>query len=135
MKKAFNLIGEINQLLKLDFQKLITFDWLLRNWKVGEQKAIENTSNRLLIKTKDHLRFITEIQPNASFIEHWHDCEEQCKVISGVMKDRSNPKMTWSMNETAVYRPFVPHVPYNPSSTETLILQVDFYKRKNSYTS
>lgn len=129
MKWALKIIEEIDLLASVSFEGIVSFEYLAKEFKLNERKAIGNTFNRLVIKTKTHLRFITEIPPGQMFLAkaHIHNCMETCKVISGKLADKSLNKK-WGVDEVVRYDPFVPHHPYNPHPHKSLILQVDFYK-------
>lgn len=129
MNWAFKIIEEIDSLASVSFEGIVSFEYLSREFKLNKSKIIGKTRNRLILKTKTHLRFITVIPPGQTFLsnEHIHNCKETCKVISGQMADKRSNEV-WGANEVIVYSAFVPHHPYNPHPSKSLILQVDFYK-------
>lgn len=130
MKWALKIIEEIDSLASVSFEGIVSFEYLSKEFKLNERKAIGKTFNRLVVKTKSHLRFITEIPPGQTFLtkKHLHNCKETCKVISGQMADKTRLNKIWGEDEVAEYSAFVPHHPYNPHPNKSLILQVDFYK-------
>jgi hypothetical protein len=121
-----NLISEIGSLIDQRFSNLQSWESLTK-WEVGTSKKLDGTINTKIIGTEKHMRFITQIPPLESFERHWHDCSETCIPLCGILGDKDTGN-TWSVNEQAVFSKGQQHTPWNPSSKETLFLQVDFYK-------
>lgn len=121
------VIQEIEELLTTDFADMQSWD-SLSAWDVGEDILFdEGIKATLVIKTRNHLRFLTMIPPLASFASHRHDVPETCKVLGGVLGDKLINE-EYHHDYTCVYRAHQMHQPYNPSEVETCFLQVDFYR-------
>lgn len=125
-KKVFE---EIKALVNLRFDNLQTFQEMYHTFTEGETAIVSGTQVELLKKSVDHLQFRTIIQPGADrgFSEHWHDCLEECTVISGEMADLIQMHKRATGGEKIVYQPYQAHMPYNPGD-KPLVIEVNFYK-------
>lgn len=122
-----DLAKSMNELLELDFEELQPFHYIQRDWPVNEQRIIAGTINRKILNEEKHLRFDTIIPPLAAFPEHWHDCKEVCTIRAGMMGDKLQPGKIWKLGEECIFEKLKKHIPFNPSETEHLHIQVDFY--------
>lgn len=126
MQKVENLIQEINDLIDTKFDNIQT--WAsLKKWKCGESRKINKSVNTKIIDTENHVRFVTQIPPQQSFDQHWHDCDEMCTVLSGQLKDEVTGRV-WNTDGKAIFSRGQKHIPLNPSSVHDLFLVVDFYR-------
>ncbi len=121
-------LTEIESILTVDFSKMQSFD-MFKNWNLGESRHLKNGIIAVKIReSKDYFQFSTTIPPLVSFEEHWHDCIEVCKIVSGRMGDKLKNKV-WKSGESVAYNVGERHIPYNPSSFQNCQLIVDFYKK------
>ena len=125
-QKVSNLIQEIHSLFDQDFEGAVGWREIL-DWPVGESRMIGETVNTKVYQTVNHARFITQIPPKKGLPEHWHDCDEVCTPINGVLSDRYSGR-TWNVDEKAVFGKGIKHIPFNEDEAVTLYLNVDFYK-------
>lgn len=131
IKWALKVVEDINALTNVKFEDTVSFKYLSESFKLNERRAIGQTHNRLIIKTRNHLRFITEIPPGGLFLDkiHMHDCNEECRVLSGKLGDKTLIGQCFIEDEIVKYKSYQPHHPYNMSNLNPLIIQVDFYRR------
>lgn len=127
MREINKILGEIKMILKDDFKNLQSWSDF-KEWKIGEEKHFENGVKAAKIyETPTRYRFSTTIPPMTSFSTHWHDCDEVCTVVAGILGDKTNNRK-YKMNEQCVISKGQAHTPYNPSKSHDCVLIVDFYR-------
>jgi len=130
MSKTINeiaqLMDEIKNLVNLEFDDLQKFEDM-KALPMHQNLEIEGTINKMIVKEPNHLRFLTTIPPGESFKMHWHDCLEECTILSGELRDRLQPEKSWKSGEVWRCDKFKKHIPYNDSKTDEVNLIVDFY--------
>lgn len=120
LSDCINLINEINYILDLDFEKLVSFQRLKSSIKVGQILIIEGSINECLVNEEGQLKFKTTIPPSCLFNRHWHNCKETIEVIKGTYQDKMSSKV-YQQGDVMEYKKYERHQPYNPTEKETII--------------
>jgi len=127
LTKAFLLLDEISNIIKLSYCDLVSWRYAFDHWELGQVQNINGSSNLCLIHDDDHLQFSTIIPPGCSFDPHRHDFIEKVTVLSGEFYEASRRK-TYFSGDVVLYRKYETHVPGNHSN-EPCIIKVDFLKK------
>jgi|GEM_PF-5132638 len=92
-------------------------------WPTGETRNLDGSLVTKLWQDKIQMVFDVFIPPGATFGEHWHDCIEECIIITGELHDRIDASRNTSAGGVYHVGYMSPHVPYNPSDTVTTHLR------------
>lgn len=127
LSKLVRKVKEINGMLSHDFDGLQTWQSMHQEWSLYETRNLNGSESTKIFQTDHIMRFFVKIPPTGNFLNHWHDCSEICKVLSGSLADRKSGLIA-RVNDFLVFSKGQNHDPYNPSQSEPCYLIVEFCK-------
>jgi oxalate decarboxylase/phosphoglucose isomerase-like protein (cupin superfamily) len=121
------MMREIRDLTKLELKNLVSFK-MLHSLKLGETFEVDGSISIVIDKGEDYITFKTLMPVGTHITKHWHDAEEQLKVLNGVLGCEISDDR-WTVGHTCTVPPLICHAPFNAGDTE-LVLETILEKNK-----